>query len=173
MPSPTIFSYTILDSKGVKATNIIYTAYDALTETVSALVGAAAAYGGDLNAVIDGQITDARVIIDIAPDPSWRTAPLANSNVEQTGLFNFRQANSKYLQPNDVPAISASVLIGGRIDLSNAAIAALIGAITGSTGLGGVSVNSKYSNDLTALNDALVTFRKHKRALDRVSYEIP
>lgn len=171
MATPTIFSFTIEDAKGVKATHNIFTSYDGATTTVNGLITALNTYGGVLDAITDGQIIDTRLIIPLAPDGAWKTAPVAGSNVEQTGLFNFSQAGSKYKQGEDVPAISASVLVGGRINLTNADIISWLSALTG--GLGTVGVVSKFANDLVALVDALVTFRKHRRQLDRVSYEVP
>lgn len=176
MPSPTIYSFTLQDAAGVKATSVYYVAYDAATETVGALLGNIAALGGLLDAITDGQIIDARVIIDLAPDPSWKSAPVSNSNVERTGLFDLNQNNSKYVSPVDVPSIARSKSPKDRITLTDTDIAAFITNLTQATGIGGSNTvfnNSKFSNATRSLRDALVTFRKHKRALDRVSFETP
>jgi len=176
MPTPTIYSFTVQDAKGVKATALTYVAYDAATETVGALLGNAAVFGGLVDAISGGVLIDGRVIIDIARDPGWKATPVAGSNVEQTGLFDFNQNNSKYVAAVDIPALLESTLVGGRIDLANTDIAAFITNLTQASGIGGSTTvfnNSKYLNATRSLRDALVTFRKHKRALDRVSFETP
>lgn len=178
MPKPTIYSYTIKDSSGVKSTFDLSVAYDAATETAGALIGNFAALGGLLDAVIDGQIIDGRIIVDVAPDPSWKAAPVADSIVERTALLTFRQANTTYVASVDIPAISLSVLDAQEAPIINAgALQTFISNLTNqSTGIGGsatVFANSKYSNALLALVKAVTTFRKHRRSLDAKTTKIP
>jgi len=176
MPSPTIYSFTLQDDSGVKASHIVYVAYDAATETIGALTGNLAAYGGLLDAITDAKIIDARIIIDVAPDPSWKAAPVTPSDVERTGLFDFNQANSKYVAPEDVPAMARSKSPKDRINLADADVAAYITNVTQASGIGGshtVFANSKFLNALQSLRDAAITFRKHRRSLSKVSFETP
>lgn len=168
MPSPTIYSFTIKDYNGLEATHIVYTAYDAATETVGALVGNIAAYGGGLDAVTAGVIVDCRIIVDVAPDPSWKTTPVANIPIEETLLLNLNQANSKYVQSMDIPAVRDTLFTSdGRPIIASGAIAALVNQLTNAvTGIGGSSTvfaQSKFSNALTSLRDAMKSFRKHRR----------
>lgn len=176
MPSPTIYSFTIVDDKGVKATSSYYVAYDAATETVAALVGNIADLGGTLNAITDGQITDCRIIIDVAPDPSWRTAPVADSNVEMGGLFTFKQAGSKYVDSQLVPALAGSVVTAGKINLTGGGPVDLwIQQLIASAGIGGshtVFANSKFLNALTAFLHCDLNVRKHRRALTKQTSEV-
>lgn len=171
MPSPTIFSYTIEDAVGVRSTHLIYTAYDAATETVGALLAAASQYGGLLDAVTAGKIVEFNVKVNGLPDPAWKSAAIANVDAEQTLLMNFDITDSKYAQPYDVPALRDTLIdSGGRpIFTAGSAIKALIDAITGATGLGTVSVNSQFLLDLTGLRDIAVTFRKHRKSRKQVS----
>lgn len=178
MPKPTIYSFTIKDSSGVKSTADFSVAYDAATETVGALIGNLAALGGLLDAVIDGQIIDGRILIDVAPDPSWKTAPVADSIVERTALLTFQQANTTYVASIDIPAISLSVLDAQEAPIINAgALQTLINNLVNqTTGIGGsatVFANSKYANALTKLLKAVTTFRKHRRSLDAKTTKIP
>jgi hypothetical protein len=176
MPSPTQYSFTIKDKSGVPATCLVYVAYDAVTETVGALAGNIAALGGLLDAITDGVITDCRIIIDVAPDPSWKTVAVANTDTEQTGLFNFNQANSKYVQGVDVPCFKDSLIVSGRINLAATAVANWITNLTSNDGIGlstTVFANSKFSNALESLRDAAVTFRKRRRERSKVSFETP
>lgn len=156
---------------GVKATHDIYVAYDAATETVAALLAAAAQYGGLLDAVTAGKIIEFNVKIPALPDPAWKAAAIANVDTEQTLLMNYVITDSKYSEPVDVPAVR-DTLIGadGRpIFSAGSAIKALIDAITGTTGLGTVSVNSKFLLDLTGLRDIAVTFRKRRKGRKQAS----
>lgn len=178
MPKPTFYSFTLKDSSGVKSTFDISVAYDAATETAGALVGNVAAVGGLLDAVTDAQITDCRIVIDVAPDPSWKAAPVADSIVERTALLSFRQANTTYVASIDIPAISLSVLDAQEAPIINAgALQTFISNITNqTTGLGGsatVFANSKYSNALQALLKAVTTFRKHRKSLDAKTTKVP
>lgn len=166
MPSPTIYSFTLKDARGVQATTTgIYVAYDAATQTVGAMTGNVAALGGLIDAITDAQIVDARLIIDIAPDPGWKSAPVANSDIQESFNFNFLQANSKYVQSVLIPGLKQSILVNNAPDPSHNPTLAFIQAMTGSIGGSNtVFANSKYSNDLTALKDVFVSFRPHRRA---------
>jgi len=170
MPSPTKLSYTIRDESGDKATALLYVAYDASTETVSALLGAAAAYGGLIDAVTGGVITEFNVTINALPDPAWKDNPDADSDVQKTLLENFTAADTIYPQEFIVPAIKGSLIdvnghpiltSGGAIDTLNDLIVA---------GSGAVFPNNQFLLDLTALRDAAITFRKRKdsRKLSKV-----
>jgi len=170
MPSPTKFSYTIRDESGDKATSLLYVAYDAATETVAALLGAAAAFGGLIDAVTGGVITEFNVTIPALPDPAWKDNPDADSDVQKTLLENFTAADTLYPQEFIVPALKGSLVdvnghpiltSGGAIDAMNDAIVA---------GSGAVFPNNQFLLDLTALRDAAVTFRKRKdsRKLSKV-----
>jgi len=166
MPSPTIYSYTLKDARGVQATTTgIFTSYDAATQTVGAMTGNVAALGGLIDAITDAQIIDARLIIDVAPDPAWKSSPVASSDVQESFAFDFLQANSKYVQGVLVPGLKQSILVGGApVPTANpllAFITDMIGSIGGSST---VFANSKYSNDLTALKQVYVSFRPHRRA---------
>lgn len=175
MPSPTIYSFTVLDDKGVKATSTYFVAYDAATETAGALAGNIAALGGLLDAITGGQITDCRIIIDVAPDPSWKSAPIADTNVEVGGLFTFKQANSKYVDSQIVPALKASLITGGKINLTTGGPVDLwIKALTQGTGIGGsntVFANSKFLNVLNAFLHCDLSVRKHRRSLTKQTTE--
>jgi len=170
MPSPTIFSYTIRDESGDKATAALYVAYDAATETVSALLGAAAAFGGAIDAVTGGVITEFNIKIPALPDPAWKDVPDTDSDVQKTLLENFNAADTLYPQEFIVPALKGTLVdanghpiltSGGAIDTMNDLIVA---------GSGAVFPNNQFLLDLTALRDAAVTFRKRKdsRKLSKV-----
>lgn len=166
MPTPTIISYSLQDKLGVKSTADFYVAYDGATETVSALLGAGAALGGLVDAVTGCKITEFNVRINALPDPAWKSTADTDIQCERTLLTNFHIQDSKYLQPIDVPGIKPA-LIGsdGKPIVDTGAIAALIAAITAGTGITGISIQSKFLENLPALADASVSFRKHRRSV--------
>lgn len=176
MPTPTIYSFTIEDDKGVKATSVYYVAYDATTETVSALVGNIAALGGLIDPLTGGQITDARIIIDVAPDPSWKSAPIAGDYVETGAKFTFTQAGSKYVDSTVVPAIAAAQVVNGKVNLAAGSPAInFINALIGSGGIGGshtVFANSKFMNALTSFLSCDLNVRKHRKQLTKNTTEL-
>ncbi len=167
----TIASYTIQDSAGVKAPHAEFWLIPD-TLTVATVMTWFLGVGETVDDITDGQIV--RVSVEFRPDFSgagYKTVPVANSSVEKTGLFNFSQGGSIYKSPLDIPAIATSVLTsGGTIDLTNADIIAFISNQTGA-GIGGETPSSKYANALIALIDALQTFRKHRRQLNRSTFE--
>jgi hypothetical protein len=158
MPSPTIFSYTIEDEAGNPATSRLYVAYNAATETVGSLLGAAAAFGGVIDAVTDGVITQFNVTINALPDPAWKDSAAADSNVNKVLYENFSLDDSKYPWAFEVPAVKGSLIdtnghpiIGsGAIDTMNDLIIA---------GSGAVFPNNEFLIDIVALRDAAVSFR--------------
>ena len=175
MPSPTIYSYTIQDAAGTKATAKVYVAFDAATETVGALTGNFAALGGVIDDMIDGQIIDGNITINVLPDPDWKSAPVADSIVERTALFNFLPEDSKYAQGVDIPAISLTVLDAKeRVILTDAKITAFISNMTDN--IGGshtVFAQNQFLLALKTLKDVATTFRKHRRQLTRSMLETP
>jgi hypothetical protein len=177
VPDPTIYSYTLQDSRGVKATVAVYVAYDATTETVSALLGNWADLGGSIDAITDAKILHGRVIIPALPDPAWKANAVADSDVERTGLFNFRPTDFTYVEGVDIPAISLAVLTAdGRIDLSNSNVTAFKNQMTQNTGIGGsntVFAQNKFDIALKILVDVMTSFRKHRKQLARKTTETP
>lgn len=171
MANPSILSVEITDAEGVTATSPIYLDIPP-TVTVADLTTVAGEYLALLDAIIDGQITDAKFIITPAAGAfaGLKSAPVAGSNVESTGLFNFSQTGSKYKFGIDVPSIANSKIVGGRINLSDSDIAAWKGFIEGVHLT--ITVVSKFVLVLVALLDALRTFRKHRRALIKRSFEV-
>lgn len=167
MPSPTIFSYTIADENGDTGTADLYVAYDAATETVASLLGAAAAYGGLIDAVTAGKIVEFNIKVNALPDPAWKAAAIADSDIQKTLLENFNVADSKYPQDFTVPALRGTLVgtDGKPILTSGGAIDALNDAIV--AGSGAVFPNNKFLLDLTSLRDAAVTFRKRKGSREK------
>jgi len=169
MPSPTIFSYELIDAVGVHGTANVYVSYDAATETVSGLLGAAAAVGGLIDAVTAAKVTGFTVNVPALRDPGWKSAAIANVDMEQTLLENFHITDSKYVQAIDIPCLRDTLIdVSGRPILTGA-IAAFNAAVLLGTGITGIGIQSKFLENLTALADYAVTFRKRSRGRRAVS----
>jgi len=166
---PGQLSVKIKDALGVETS--MSTLHDVTTtDTVADLQTWAAAYLPKLDAITDGQITAATIAVTLTLPGSLKDAPAAHSEVEKTGLFNFGQTGLPYKYGIDVPAISDNVIVNGKIDLTNSDITDWISLLTTLTN--GIQAISKAFVVLTGLLDALISFRKHRRAESRRSFEV-
>lgn len=175
MPSPTIFSYSLVDELNVKASSSLFVSYDAATETVDALLAAAAYYGGLINAITGCRIREFNVIIPALPDPTWKATPDAGSRVEQTLLENWNITDSKYPQAIDIPGLKNSLLSADKKPtISAGAIKAFNDAVIAGYGVGPeVAIQSSFLENLNGLRDAALSFRKHRRAVKAVTTVTP
>lgn len=164
MPKPTIFSYSLQDAVGVKASHNIFVSYDAVTETISALLATAAAYGGLIDAVTGMKILEFNVSINGLPDPAWKAAAIANIDAEQTLLETFNVTDTTLGYSWDLPGLRDTLInaSGEPILTSGGAIDTLNDAIVGNVGTG-VAAQNPFLLDLVSLRDASVSFRKHRR----------
>jgi hypothetical protein len=157
------------DAIGVPASHIQYLSIPD-TVTVANLHTLVNGYVGVLDPITGAQI-DKMIVKITLPFSGAKSAPIAGSEVEKTGLFNFEQAGSFYKFGIDVPAIAASVLNSqGLIDLTNTNIQnwiTFLGTVTA-----GVTFVSKFINALVALLDALISFRKHRKQESRRTIEL-
>lgn len=160
-------SSQILDSNGVTASHQQYIQF-ADTVTLADLNTWAAAYLADLDNVTDGQITRATVTADLTIPGSAKSAPVADCDVEETGLFNLSQAVLPFKYGVDIPAIAQSLIVDGKIDLTAGAVTTFISILT--TVTNGVTAVSKAFNALIALLDAVKSFRKRRKALTKRSF---
>lgn len=164
---PGRLSVKVLDALGVEAS--MTTWHDVTTtDTVADLNTWAAAYLPDLDAITDGQITSAELALSLTLPGGIKGAPVAHSEVEKGGLFNFAQTGLPFKYGVLVPAISDSVIVDGKIDLTNADVTTWISTLTTLTN--GIQAISKAFVALGALLDALIAFRKHRRAENRRSF---
>lgn len=168
MADPDILSIEVLDAEGVTATQMLYLTIPNLV-TIADLGLFVGSYAPLLDAIVDGQLMNAKFTIVVPLPSGLKSAPASGSNVESTGLFNFSQTGSRYKFGVDVPAIANSKIVSGRINLSDSDISAWKSFIlsTGTT----INVVSKFVLILASLLDALRSFRKHRRALTKRSFE--
>lgn len=162
MADPTSFEWEIQDDQGLTNRTQMFVAYDASTETVSALQGAWSAYGGLLDATIDGKIVGGQMLVPLIRDPSWKAAPVNGNNVNQVMNLNFGNDFNSYRTPILIPSYKETQVNAASPkapNLAATALAAFIAAVIAGEG-GEVFPNSNSLHDLNALLDAFLTVRK-------------
>ena len=165
MADATSFEWAIQDDQGLTSRSQMFVAYDASTETVSALLGAWAAYGGLIDACVDGKLIGGTVSIPVLPDPGWKASPVVGNNVNQVMSLNFGNDFNLYRTPIMLPSYSESQVNSTPPRAPNLAateLAALIAAILHGTPTltPAVFPNASFLHDLNALKDAFLTTRK-------------
>lgn len=167
---PMQFSYTLQDAFGTKGVALINALADPAA-TVANLQTQWASIGALLDAITSGKIIGGHYRALQGPvDTDGK--PAADSRIEQSGIFNFSATGTGYKQAVLVPSIADAVLTtGGRIDLANADVSAFFTALV--TAVAGVlEWTSANRQALLALVDALLSFRKHRKQLQRSSFEV-
>ena len=168
MTIPSVLSYEIKDDLGVTASMPHFVNIPTAT-TLAQIQTFANDYTPLLQAVTDGEITGITVKIPLVIT-GGASAPVAGSEVERTGLINFEQNGSNYKQAIDILALSEGLIISGKIDLSNAAYIAWRNFVLATTL--GITFTSKFGNNLLAVLDTLITFRKRRKSENHRSFEV-
>jgi hypothetical protein len=170
---PVTFSVTVIDHEGVEASAPYYALADP-TKTIANMLADWQATALLIDGVTAGQILRGKITVgaDIGAfvTAGGKSAPIAGSLVEHTGVFNYSNAVTGRRFGLTVPALSQTKVVSGKIDLADAAVAALIAGLKGAIAIGHWVNTAEQS--LVALVDALVSFRKRRRQLER-SFERP
>lgn len=166
---PAQFSYTLQDELGTKGVALVNALVDPAA-TVTQLNGQWSAIGLLLDAITSGKIIGGHY--RVLEGTIGKTAPSTGSRIEQSGTFNFSATGTSYKTPVLVPSlVDTAIGAGGRIDLANADVLAFFTALT--TAVAGVlEWTSANRQALLALVDALLSFRKHRKQLQRSSFEV-
>lgn len=159
-----------VDYLGVPVTHDIFLQV-ADTVTLATLSSTLASYQALYDAVTGAQLTKNQVHITIPLTGGLKSSPVDGDENEMTGLFNFSMTGSTYKNGIDVPGIKNLLITNGKIDLSNAAITAWVTWLT--TAHTSIQAVSKFVLTLVGLLDALISFRKHRKAESRRSLETP
>jgi|ERR1039458_2051270 hypothetical protein len=156
-----VFSARLVDANGrSRACHAYYEISD--TITVATLLGHLEGFASDIAGVTDAAITRLSLSVE---DPTYSTANSGTAPIEQTGLLNFLTTGSTRRWSLAIPALKNSKLIGDRINLADGAVTTLINDFTG-----GAFTNDHYQA-LTTFADALVSFRRDRKQLQRSSFE--
>lgn len=162
-----VVSMQVLDGRNeVTATEVNFL-YNNATATLANLVSWASGLAVSLDTVTDGQITKIRLSLLIPLPSGIKTAPVSGSDNEKTGLATLLASGTPNAFGVDTPAIPNSELIGNQINVgSGTPYAAWIAYL--STPVTTIVGTDRYGNQLTgAIKHAVLTFRKHRRALRR------
>jgi hypothetical protein len=160
-----IYSFTIQDADGERTAFPVYVEF-ADTVTLADVNTGLMAYGSLLDAILDGQIVKNRVTVELPVDSGYKSAPVAGSEIEVTGLITFSlddPVGKTY--SNDIPAFARSKFVGNKINLTDADVAAWISR--GVSATPPAEKNDLWSGFLLAVRSGRKTFRKHRRQTER------
>lgn len=137
--------------------------------TVAQIATDAAAFVTDTNPLTQGIETKATLRLEFPG--SGESLVDALGDIEKGALFNFDNATDIYATGVLVPDLDPGILTGtGLVDLTNSDVTTWITWLT--TAHTAITVVTKGVRALTALRDALITFRKHRKPLSRKTKEI-
>lgn len=166
---PATFSFTIVDELGTKATQLEYALVDPAI-TVTQLEGQYNTIGLALDNIIDGQILGGKIAIEQGVPSGAKTAVTAGARVEQTAVLNFSATGTPLKFGEAVPSISSSKIVGGKLDLTDTDVMTFFGLLV-TSGLSVLDWTSNNRQNLAALLDAILSFRKRRKQLSRSSFE--
>lgn len=141
-----------------------FTFNDAVT-TFANLIAWLQGLAVSLDTVTEGKITKIRVSILIPLPGGLKTAAVADSDNEETGLITMQANGTAYAYGVDVPAFLQSKFTGNQVNLTDTVVAAFTTYLQTTTT--GIVPTDKYKDALTANIRGVKTFRKHRRALRR------
>jgi len=165
---PLNFSATVVDGLSTEASTLAYAEY-ADTTTLADVITDLNSWVADVDACIDGAIKANHIRITpavLGTHKSPTGATFVASRVEQTAVLNFANGTTSRKYGQALPSVRSDLLTAGKIDLTDAAISALITLLTS-----GAFTNAAQQA-LTALVDAIIAFRKRRKQLSRTSFEI-
>lgn len=119
-----------------------------------------------LDGVTDGAITELAIEL-VVPLPTGIKGPTGAtweaSRAAQTGVISFSATGSDRRWGFAIPSLSSATLSGGKVDLTNAAIVALVDLLLNPTDL----FTNPQQQVLEAALDALLSFRQRALYLKR------
>ena len=170
--SPYVLSHTLLDSNGVKtAVPAYFVPTTPSTVTVANLITNWTDLGTCLDNVSNGQIIGGKITIPVTPDGGWKSSPVEENDVSDVINLNFNNSITRYAMEYLIPAFVEAALTGGKVDLTNTALVALVTELTAAAVAGAFS--NTAGQDLTSLRDAFQADRKHRRQLRNKSIATP
>jgi len=162
-----LISVNFIDAYGINATTTYFVTIDD-TKTVAQAMTDVGGLGLLSQELSQAAVTGWSLSVNDVPAEAL---PTPVGDVEKGGLFNFSNASDPYATGYWIPDISPSVLnSSGLINLSNTDVADFITFLT--TAHTAITVVTKGVRALTALKDALISFRKHRKPLERRTKEV-
>ena len=169
---PVVISATLVDEWGIEKSAPFYAQADD-TQTIAGLIAEAGLFYRALDAASDAFIR--RVKIELVPVigtggvTGLKGTATTGGRVEQTGLLGFKSAGTTKRYSAAIPAVTNTAMTGDRLTLGSGPVDLLITILTT------VGTVLKWCNEhnqqIAAAIDALVSFRKARKQLQRSSLE--
>jgi len=160
-------SLRIKDATKVSKAYTEYVTFDDATATLASIGAALNGVCAYVDPITDGQIMSVAFTLFHSLPSGLKGAPVAGSDVEETGLFSFNTpapAGKGY--SIDVPAIAQSILSGRSIIVDAGDGQTYVNDVT-ATGATFRDTDDKWAYTLDSVRSAQKTFRKSRRALKR------
>ena len=128
---------------------------------------------GELDRVTGAKILDITLELKPALPPGLKSAAEAGLSVVQTGTLNFTNSGGTHLWGFSIPGLSndPSVITDGRIVLTDGSpVANLRDDML--TAISAVAFTNDNQQDLEALHDAFISFRKRTEPVARRSFRL-
>jgi hypothetical protein len=163
---------TIVDELNVQAETSVYALVDPAT-SFDTILTQFNTWLADLDACTDGQIIGAELEVLPGLPGGLKSAPVALSRVEQTGVLAFSAAGDIHQWAAAIPALSndPSVISGGRIVVTTGAPAQVLAALLAGGGTAALAWTNAVNQALTAATSALISFREYARQMVQETYE--
>lgn len=153
-------SISVLDADGDISTTPINIPLGTLT--ITQLAGFLQGAATDLDAITEGKLVSINVNLDVDLPSGLKSAPVANSDVQESGLLTYTAANTKYVWSQIIPAFVQGKFSGKNINLADTAVTTftnrMINGATVASAL--VQPSDKYENDLQSVKSGTKRFRK-------------
>lgn len=169
------FSASVQDEEGIKSTTLSHLYMDS-AQTVAQVKTALGAWAHAVDLPSGAEITALRFEVQAAdvlaaqralyiadPDTGIKTAPAADSEVQEAGIFDFSQTGIPYVWGQVIPALVEDLTSGGPVDISDPRVTGLVTLLTGAV-LGG-HYSGMSTAALVALTRAFRGDRKRRRQL--------
>jgi hypothetical protein len=171
MADPTVFSFTLLDYNGIKATTRAYAQYNGAVVTVDSLIGNWLALGALIDTASNAQILGGRIQIPLLPGGGWKAAPVAENDVADVIVLDFSNVSNRYAHEFLLPNHKDAQLTNGQVNLAEAGLAALVAYIINSGGT--ATYSNTQGHDIDALMYAFLSDRTHRRVTRSKSIAYP
>lgn len=159
-------TYHIVDKYGIPGQTSVTVSIDDTT-TVAQVLTDLSSFSNDLSTLTQGVGVKESVLIEI---PTGNDPSTALGDIEKGALLNFANATTTFKTGIYIPDVAPAILNGsGLIDLTNTDVQAFITFVTSVHTA--ITIVTKGLQALTALVDALLSFRKHRKPLSRKTTE--
>lgn len=157
-----IYSMTVVDAKGSRASIPIYAHIDD-SVSITTLQSAMNTFSELFDSLTEGQLISHSISIELTNPVTWKSAPVANSDVEEGALFVFPlnglPAKSYSVE---IPAFLQSKFVGQEVNTADTLVSDMITAMSTAGTIN--PKNNTWSYSLLApVRRAYKTFRKRAR----------